>query len=194
MWIPWCHITSLKSYSVFSKDSNFCTSMPCFSQSFHKLPYWDLLGAWENEIFLIVCWFVIPYMEYDFFKKLFQVTYVRKVWKTCLCSLSHSWKFLFLILFFCLFFCFCFFCVLGPHPWHMEISRLGVKLKLQLPAFATATAMPDLRHSATSTTDHRNSRYFIHWARPEIKPTSSWIRIGSIACWATMGTPRKCYF
>ena len=39
-------------------------------------------------------------------------------------------------LFFCLF--------LEPHPWHMEVPRLGVESELQLPACATATAMPDL--------------------------------------------------
>ena len=27
--------------------------------------------------------------------------------------------------------------------WHMEVSKLGVKLELQLPAYTTATAMPD---------------------------------------------------
>ena len=32
---------------------------------------------------------------------------------------------------------------LGPHPWHMEIPRLGVKLELQPLAYATATATPD---------------------------------------------------
>ena len=32
---------------------------------------------------------------------------------------------------------------LGPHPRHMEVSRLGVKLELLLPAYTTATAMPD---------------------------------------------------
>ena len=31
----------------------------------------------------------------------------------------------------------------GPHPQHMEVSRLGVKSELQLPAYATARAMPD---------------------------------------------------
>ena len=40
-------------------------------------------------------------------------------------------------------FCFfCFFVFLGPHPWHMEVPRLRIKLELQL--LATATAMPDL--------------------------------------------------
>ena len=31
---------------------------------------------------------------------------------------------------------------LGPHPWLMEVTRLGVKLELQLPAYATATLDP----------------------------------------------------
>ena len=44
---------------------------------------------------------------------------------------------LFIYLFFWL------FCVLGLHPQHMEVLGLGVILELQLPAYATATAMPD---------------------------------------------------
>ena len=35
---------------------------------------------------------------------------------------------------------------LGPHPRHMEVPRLGVKLELQLPAYTTATATWDLSH------------------------------------------------
>ena len=35
------------------------------------------------------------------------------------------------------------FFVLGLHPGHMEVPRLGVKLELQLPAYTTATAMQD---------------------------------------------------
>ena len=34
------------------------------------------------------------------------------------------------------------FVFLGPHPRHMEVPRLGVESELQLPAYATATAMP----------------------------------------------------
>ena len=36
-----------------------------------------------------------------------------------------------------------YFCFLELHLRHMEVSRLGVKSHLQLPAYATATAMPD---------------------------------------------------
>ena len=35
------------------------------------------------------------------------------------------------------------FCVLGPHMQHMEVSRLGVQLELQLPAYTAATATLD---------------------------------------------------
>ena len=38
--------------------------------------------------------------------------------------------------------CHCF--ILGPHPRHMEVPRLGVKLELQLLAYTIATATPDL--------------------------------------------------
>uniref|UniRef100_A0A8D1Q5Y1 Uncharacterized protein n=1 Tax=Sus scrofa TaxID=9823 RepID=A0A8D1Q5Y1_PIG len=33
---------------------------------------------------------------------------------------------------------------LGPYPQHMEVPRLGVESELQLPAYPTGTAMPDL--------------------------------------------------
>ena len=42
---------------------------------------------------------------------------------------------------FCLFVC---FLLLGPHLWHMEVPRLGVKWELQLQVDATATATQDL--------------------------------------------------
>ena len=35
---------------------------------------------------------------------------------------------------------------LGPNPWHTEVPRLGVELKLHLPAYTTATAVQDLSH------------------------------------------------
>ena len=38
------------------------------------------------------------------------------------------------------------FCILGPHPWHMEVPRLGVKWELQLPAYTTATATQEPSH------------------------------------------------
>ena len=38
------------------------------------------------------------------------------------------------------------FIFLGLHPKHMKVPRLGVKPELQLLAYATATAMPDLSY------------------------------------------------
>ena len=35
---------------------------------------------------------------------------------------------------------------LGPHPRHVEVPRLGGESELQPPAYAIATAMPDLSH------------------------------------------------
>ena len=42
------------------------------------------------------------------------------------------------------FFFLSFFFFLGPHPWHIEVPRLGVSSELQLLAYATAIAMRDL--------------------------------------------------
>ena len=56
-------------------------------------------------------------------------------------SLSVNLHLRFLFFFSFLFF---FFSCLGPHPWHMEFPRPGVKLELQLLTCATATAKPDL--------------------------------------------------
>ena len=49
---------------------------------------------------------------------------------------------------------FLFFLFLRPHSLHMEVPRLGVKAELQLPAYATATAMPDLSCTCDYTTAH----------------------------------------
>ena len=38
---------------------------------------------------------------------------------------------------------FCLFVFLGPHLRHMEVSRLGIELELQLLAYTTAIATPD---------------------------------------------------
>ena len=42
---------------------------------------------------------------------------------------------------------FLFFILEGPHLQHVEVPRLGVALELQLSAYATATARPDLSHT-----------------------------------------------
>ena len=63
-----------------------------------------------------------------------------KRWNLELWHLPHSFM-NYVFLFFGFVFCF-----LGLHPQHMEVPRLGVQSELQLPASATATAMPDPSH------------------------------------------------
>ena len=53
---------------------------------------------------------------------------------------------------------FFFFFFLGPYLCHMEVPRLGVKLQLQPPAYATATAVPDPSHVCDL---HQSSQQ--HW-------------------------------
>ena len=85
-----------------------------------------------------------------------------------------------------------FVCFLGPHLWHMEVPRLRVELELQLPAYITASAMPDL----SRVYDQHHSS----WQHQILNPLSeardgthslmvtSWIRFG----YTTTGTPQTC--
>ena len=56
---------------------------------------------------------------------------------------------------------------LGPHLQLMQVPRLGVELKPQLPATATATAVPEPSHVCDP---HRS---LTHCARPGIEPIYS---------------------
>jgi len=59
-----------------------------------------------------------------------------------------------------------------PYVWHMEVPRLGVKSEMQVPAYATATAMWDLSRHCNLITAHSNARSLTHSVRPGIEPTS----------------------
>ena len=87
----------------------------------------------------------------------------------------------------CLFFCCCvawvfvyffFFYFLEPRLWHMEVSRLGVKSELKLPAYATAIATQDQSHVCDLHHSSWQCQILNPWARTGIKPTSSWILVG----------------
>ena len=73
-----------------------------------------------------------------------------------------------------------YFFFLGPYVQHTEVPRLGVKLELQLPAYATArrtrdpSQVCDIHHSSWQCWS------LTHWARPGIKPASLWILVGFI--------------
>ena len=81
-----------------------------------------------------------------------------------------------------------FFFFLGLHLQCMEVPRLGVELELQLPAYTTATAMPDLNHICDlhhSSWQHGILNPLSKARDPtcilmEIKPTSSWILVGFV--------------
>ena len=91
-------------------------------------------------------------------------------------------------LFFVFFFFFFFFYFLWPHPRHREVPRLGVEWELQLPAYTTATAMPD---PSCNCDLHQSSRQ-----RPILNPLSeargqTWVLVDTSQLrfhWATMGT------
>ena len=59
----------------------------------------------------------------------------------------------------------------------MEVPRLGTESELQLPAYATAMAMPD----GAMTAAHRNTGSLTHGERPEIEPTTSRILVGFLS-------------
>ena len=60
-----------------------------------------------------------------------------------------------------------FFSFLGPHPQHTKVPRLGIKLELQLPAYATATAIPD--QSCICDLDHTSQECQILNPRSEAR-------------------------
>ena len=86
------------------------------------------------------------------------------------------------VLFFGVFsFCFVLFVFLGPHLRHMEVPRLGVWLELLLPAYATASATPNPSCVCDLTTAHGKARSLTYWARPGIKPETSWLLVGFVS-------------
>ena len=98
---------------------------------------------------------------------------------------------MFLLFGFCLFVCF-----LGLHSRLMEIPRLGVESKLQLPAYATATATatPDL--SLVWDLHHGSQQ---HWIADPLSKARDWTCIlmdTSCICFccATMGTPESYFY
>ena len=62
------------------------------------------------------------------------------------------------------------FCILRPHPWHMEVARLGVKSKLQRQPYYSATFV-------NQATAHGNAGFRTHLASPGFERTSSQILV-----------------
>ena len=75
------------------------------------------------------------------------------------------------------------------HPWHLEIPRLGVQSELQLPAYTTATATPDLSHipDPHHSSQQRRILNSLSKARDQTRVLMDTSRVHYH--WAMMGTP-----
>ena len=82
-------------------------------------------------------------------------------------------QFIYLFIFIYLFFCF-----LGPHPWHMEIPRLGSNWSYSCWPMPQPQQCGIWARSVTYATAHGNARSLAHWARPGIEPSTSWFLVG----------------
>ena len=112
---------------------------------------------------------------------------ITKALSICLCFILPTR----LEVFFFLFVCFLFFLASFRAA---PVAYRGSQARGQIRAVVTG-----LRHSRSNAgsepflwpTPHlMATRSLTHRARPEIKPTSSWILVGFVNPWATMGTPR----
>ena len=81
---------------------------------------------------------------------------------------------------------------LGPHPRHMEASRLGVTLELHLPTYTTAT--PDPSHICNLHHSSQQCRILNPTEQGQDRTCvlidTSWVHY----CWATMETPEDALF
>ena len=86
--------------------------------------------------------------------------------------------FIFIVKSFCLFVCF--FCFLELHPWHMEVPWLGVESRGTSAGLChshpNSGSKPHLRPTLQLTAA-ANAGSPTHWARPGVKPASSWILV-----------------
>ena len=63
----------------------------------------------------------------------------------------------------------------------MEVPRLGVQLELQLLAYTTATAKPDLSHICNLYRSSRQHQILNPLNRPGIEPATSWFLVGFVS-------------
>ena len=91
-----------------------------------------------------------------------------------------SWVFGVFLFVFLSFFFFFFFVFLWPHPWHMEVPRLGSNWSCGCQPTPEPQQLRIWDASATHTTAHGNAGPLTNWARPRIEPMSSWILVGFV--------------
>ena len=70
---------------------------------------------------------------------------------------------------------------LGPHPWHMEVPRLGVWSELQLPACVTAIAMPDSSHICDLHQSSWQSQILNPLSKARDRTSTSWFLVRFIS-------------
>ena len=90
--------------------------------------------------------------------------------------------------------CSFFLFVFGPHPWHLEVPRIGVELELQLRDYATATVTWDLSHVCKLR--HSSRQRQILNPRSEARDRTCILMDPSqvLVSWATKETPAVCSF
>ena len=108
--------------------------------------------------------------------------------------LHFTWRELeiYLLSFFGFFFFFLIF--LGPYLQHMEVPRIAVKSELQLPAYATATAIQD--PSPVCSLYHSSWQRWILNPLSEVRDRTPILIDTSQVCYgcATMGTPWNVFY
>ena len=109
---------------------------------------------------------------------------VKLLWHEDSCYLFYFVLFYFIL--------FCFVLFLQPHLWHKEAPGLWVKSEHSCWSASQLQQYQIQAASATYTAAWGNARSLTHSVRPGIKPTSSWILVSFVTCWATAGTP-WCY-
>ena len=122
------------------------------------------------------------------FSILFSIVFVTLTWKCLVWQVPYILEtFSFFV---CLFVCF----FKGLYPWHMEVPRLGVELELQLLAYATATATPDL--SCVCDLYHRSRECRILNLLSEARDQTCNLMVPNWICFhcAMMGTPKTFSF
>ena len=76
----------------------------------------------------------------------------------------------------------------------MEVPKLGVKLELQLPAYTTATATPDLSRVCDLHHGSQQRRILNLLSEARVEPTSSWTLVRFIAAEPQRELPQEAIF
>ena len=104
-----------------------------------------------------------------------------------ICDVEHLFMYL-LVNFISLYFTFFFLFRAASAAYGISKAKASNQSCSCLPVYATATAMPNLSHICDLHCSLWQHGSLTQWVRLGIKPTSSWILIRFLTCWATMGT------